>query len=560
VVVVVTLGPYRRDRVRGHTSGVSRRFSLAGQFLLFQLAIVLVVVLAVSVASMVQSDLSFTRAEGRRMLAVAETVADTPAVVAGLSDASLSGGIPGAAENVRSQSGTSYVIITGPEGRILWSPYPEDVHDPLARLRRQEGPSWVGEAAHNGDEVVEARVPVLSDGDRGVAVGETVGFAVVGQEAPSLLARLEQAAPALLIYVGIAGVLGVFGSLLLSRRVKRQTLGLEPDEITRLVEHREAMLHGLKEAVVGSDRAGVVTLLNDEACRLLGLSDDAVGRRLDELPLPPVLAEVLGGTSPGRERVVPAAGRVLVLNRMPLEIRGREAGWVTTLRDRTDLVDLQRELDASRGVTDALRAQAHEFTNRLHTIAGLVELQEYDEVVRFVELASRSHHDLVSDVADRIEDPAVAALLIAKASRAGELSVGFTLSPESRLPRVDDALSADLVTVVGNLVDNALDALGQSGGEVRVAVQVDEETDAVLVRVSDTGPGVDPEIAQRVFVQGFSTKADDGSEPHGWGLALTRLVCERRGGDVAVSNDGGAVFEARLPRAALDHATAEGRT
>jgi sensor histidine kinase regulating citrate/malate metabolism len=238
---------------------------------------------------------------------------------------------------------------------------------------------------------------------------------------------------------------------------------------------------------------------------------------------------------------------VLVLNRMPLEIRGRSVGWVTTLRDRTDLVDVQRELDVSRGMTDALRAQAHEFSNRLHTIAGLVELEEYDEVVRFVELASRSHRDLVGDVAARIEDPAVAALLVAKASRAGELSVDFTLTEDSALLRVDDALSADLVTVVGNLVDNALDAVAHRGGEVAVTVRAD--AGAVLVRVRDTGPGVDPEVAGRLFVQGFSTKANDSPEPHGWGLALTRLVCERRGGDVAVSNDGGAVFEARLPLA-----------
>jgi two-component system, CitB family, sensor kinase len=111
--------------------------------------------------------------------------------------------------------------------------------------------------------------------------------------------------------------------------------------------------------------------------------------------------------------------------------------------------------------------------------------------------------------------------------------------------------------VVGNLVDNALDALTRSGGRVTVAIREASHGGAVLVRVEDTGPGVHPEIAQRVFVQGFSTKADEEAEPHGWGLALTRLVCERRGGDVAVSNDGGAVFEARLPRSLPDRASVE---
>jgi len=523
--------------------------SLAGQFLLFQLGIVLVVVLAVAAFSLVQSDLTFTRAEARRMLAVAETVADTPTIVAGLSDPSASGGIPGSAEHARVQADTSYVIVTDMDGTILYSPYPQDRPGRLDRLQPRPR-QWVGQAQHHGAEVVEARVPVFSDADL-----RPVGFVVVGRETPSVLARLQDAAPALLTYLGIAGLLGVFGSLLLARRVTRQTLGLEPDEITRLVEHREAMLHGLKEAVVGVDGHGVVTLLNDEACRLLGIGVDGVGRRLDDLALPPVLAEVLGGDSTGHERVVPSGGRVLVLNRMPLRIRGRPAGWVTTLRDRTDLVDLQRELDVSRGLTDALRAQAHEFTNRLHTIAGLVELQEYDEVVRFVELASRQHRQLVSEVAQRIEDPAVAALLVAKASRAGELSVGFTLSPDSTLGRVDEALSADLVTVLGNLVDNALDAVARCGGQVTVTVreEADGAAGAVLVRVRDTGPGVDPDMAARVFVQGFSTKANDHPEPHGWGLALTRLACERRGGGVAVSNDGGAVFEARLPVGSRHH-------
>jgi two-component system CitB family sensor kinase len=285
--------------------------------------------------------------------------------------------------------------------------------------------------------------------------------------------------------------------------------------------------------------------LNDEACRLLGVGEGAVGHLVHDLPVEPVLAEVLAGRTTGRERVMASGGRVLVLNRMPLQIRGRPVGWVTTLRDRTDLVDLQRELNVSRGMTDALRAQAHEFSNRLHTIAGLVELREYDEVIRFVELASRSHRDLVTDVTARIEDPAVAALLVAKASRAGELSAELRLTADSHLPRVPDDVSADLTTVVGNLVDNALDAVASTGGQVRVTVRAEEA--AVVVRVCDTGPGVPADMLDRVFVQGFSTKPEDPSEPHGLGLALTRLVCERRGGGVSVHNDRGAVFEARLP-------------
>ncbi len=526
---------------------MSRR-SLAGQLLALQLALVAVVVLVVGGVFLAQSDVSFRAVEGRRLLAAAETTAAQSLLRRGLStgDGQTVSGVAG---RVADLSGASYVVVADAEGRVVASTRdPGLVGRPLpfGGTVLRDGRRWDGVASVDGVRSVAAAVPVLSE-ERG-RVGRVLGVVVAGRAYPGLGERLRQAAPTLLTYLGLAGAFGVVGSLLVARRVKRQTLGLEPREIRGLVEHREAMLSGIKEGVLALDEQERITLVNEEASRLLQLPPDVVGRTPAALALEPTLRDVLAGRRTGRDVALLVGERVLTLNRMPVVVRGRTVGSVTTMRDLTDLAALQRELGATRLATDALRAQAHEFANRLHTISGLIELGEHDEVQRYVRRLGRVTQRLTAQVTDRIADPALAALLIAKASQAAERGVELRLSDRSGLEPVDEQTSEDLTTVVGNLVDNALDAVTATGpaadGSARsVDVEVREESGAVVVTVRDDGPGVAPEHADQLFERGFTTKAGT----RGFGLALTRSICLRRGGDVEVTNDGGAVFAARLP-------------
>ncbi|MFG1607539.1 ATP-binding protein [Actinoplanes sp. NPDC049265] len=510
-----------------------QRLSLAGQLLFLQLTIVLLVVVAVAAVSIAEADAAFRRVEGERLRSVGENTAINSTVRLGLRDDGLQREVlETVAETARAVSGASYVAITDSSGVVVTGP---DAGQP-ARMGASTGlagRSWVG-VLDEPKELV-AHVPVLDEKD-----GHFIGMIVVGRAYPTLVGQLGSAVPNLLIYLILGAAVGVGGSLLLARRVKRQTLGMEPREISGLVEHREAMLHGIKEGVIGTDSAHRVTLVNDEALRLLGLRSDPVGRELAELGLDEALVDVLTGRSAGLDQVVLSDDRVVVLNRRPVVMRGRDVGSVTTLRDRTELTALRRELDVSRHTTDTLRAQAHEFVNRLHTIAGLVELGEHEEVVRYITRTSELHESLDREVTRAIRDPALAALLIAKASLAAEQNVTLTIGPETDLPPVDERLSADLVTVVGNLVDNAFDAVG-AGGEITATVRTDG--DDVVVTVRDTGPGVAPDLTERVFQQGYSTKGEEDGH-HGLGLAMIRLICVHRGGRVSVS---GSTFTARLP-------------
>jgi two-component system, CitB family, sensor kinase len=521
--------------------GVLARMTLARQSLLLQLVTIVAVLISVGAVALAQVNTGFQRTESQRMLNVAETVASMDTVRSGLADTARSGMLQPEAEAARMVSGADFVVITLPDHSIAAGPDPADFGErsPLVRDDGSSPRTWVGLAGlgDGGGSAVAAQVPVMS-GDGGV-----LGYVTVGRDYPGLGERLVMAAPTLLVYLGIATVLGVAGSLLLARRVKRQSLGLEPAEIARLVEHREAMLHGIREGVIGVDAEGRVTLVNDTARALLHLPPDGVGRRLEEMEVEPGIVEVLLRSGEGREQVVLIHDRLVTLNRRPLVTSSGPPGSVTTMRDRTELKALQRELDLTRTATEALRAQAHVFGNRLHVIAGLLELDEHAEVRRYVSRISGAYARLSGDVVSRVGDPSLAALLIAKASLAGEQGARLEVEPSDGLDSLEDAMAADLVTVVGNLVDNALEAVREAEDpSVEVALYTDERE--VVVEVRDSGPGVPAHLAAEVFRRGFTTKSGGDEAGRGLGLAITQLVCARRGGTVSVD---GSMFTARLP-------------
>jgi len=531
---------------------VSRRLSLAGQLLALQVVIVCVVLVGVAAVTVAQSTKRAADFESRRAQSVAESFAAGRALRATLDEEGLRPSassvrfVRTTAEITRSNSGSQSVVVGTADGTVLASADPTELGGrfDMGESRVLDGVGWTGVRDRPSGPVAVAMAPILS------ATGRTVGFVAVRRPQPSVVDGLREAAPNLLTYLGVASLIGIAGSLLVARRVKRQTLGLEPPEIAGLVEHRDAMLHGIREGVVGLDTRGRVTLVNDEAVRLLGIPGDAIGRTLEDLGVGEEVRDALLSGEVERDRAVGSNGRVLVVNRLPLTSRGRSIGSVTTLRDRTELLELRRELVLTQHVTDTLRAQAHEFDNRLHTIAGLIELGEADEAVRFVHRLTSSRSEFSAAVAGAVRDPSVAALLIAKASQAAEVGVDLRIAPDSSLPTLAPELSGDVTTVVGNLVDNALDAAAsapQRWVEVSLGL-VDGEVEVV---VRDSGPGVPAGMERDVFRRGVSTKdASSGtpmSEERGIGLSLVHLLCTRRGGEVTASSVGGSTFTARLP-------------
>ena len=531
-----------------------RRRTLAGQLLFLQLAIITVVLVGVGAVSLAQSEATFNRVEGRRVSALAEQVAANPLVRDNLMVPEQRTGLATLALQTVVQSRVTAVTIADADEqvRVSTDPSREDQPLPLGDPDVGAGASWSGPLTLDGDRQLVSQVPVLSIAPG--HVGDHLGTVMIAEDFPSVWERLRGASSYLLTYLGIALALGVAGSWLLARRIKRQTLGLEPHEITGLAEHREALLYGIAEGVVALDPHERVTLVNDVARRLLDLPEHAAGMSLRDLRVEGRLLDVLTGTGSTeaddgapRDDVVIRRGRVLVMNRMRVERDGRHLGTVTTLRDRTALANLEREIGSFRSTTQLLRAQTHEFANQLHTISGLIQLGDYDEVVRYVDAVTERRQSLDLLVNGRVRDPAVAALLMAKASIASERRVELRVSDDTSLDRLEPEDSVDVATVVGNLVDNAIDAVTGTTAGQWVSVAIRQDTASVEVSVSDSGPGVPPEVAQEVFAHGFTTKAATAGE-RGIGLALTRLVCQSRGGEVRLAStpEGGASFVAEL--------------
>ncbi|MFD6331030.1 ATP-binding protein [Streptomyces niveus] len=487
----------------------------------------------------------------RRALAIAETTASEPVARSLLaSRPSVDGPVQAEAERIRHATGAEYVVIMDRRG-VRWS------HTDTGEIGKvvSTDPS----EAIAGKDVMEIDSGTLGRSARGKvplrdASGKIIGAVSVGIAYDSVRERLLATIPGLLAYAGGALAVGALAAYLISRRLQRQTHDLAFSDISALLVEREAMLHSLREGVIALDGTGRIRLMNDEAQRLLGLGPEATGQPLDVVLGPGRTTDVLAGRVAGEDLLAVSGGRVLVANRMPTD----DGGAVATLRDRTELEQLGRELDATRGLIDALRAQDHEHANRMHTLMGLLELEMHEEAVEFVTEVVGVHRATAEQVTERIHDPLPAALLVGKATVAAERGVSLRISPATLLPdRLVDPQG--LVTVLGNLVDNALDAAAGSE-DPRIEVEVRAEGRTVVLRISDSGPGVPPEQRELVFTEGWTTKELPAHGRRGLGLALVRRLAERQGGSARVgeSADGGAEFTVVLPEALTEEADADG--
>ncbi|AQS67147.1 sensor histidine kinase [Streptomyces pactum] len=528
--------PARRLRL-----GLPRR--VFSQVLLMQLAIAAgVAVLATGLFLAPLGDQLDDQAM-RRALAIAQTTAQQPQVVRDLRTTrpAPDGPVQRETERIRKATKAEYVVVMDRQG-VRWSHTdPERIGEVVSTDPGQ---------ALAGHEVMEIDDGTLGRSARGKVPlrdsdGDIVGAVSVGIAYDSVRARLIHAIPGLFAYAGGALAVGALAAWLISRRVQRQTRDLAFSDIAGLLAEREAMLHGIREGVVALDRGGRVRLLNDEAQRLLGIGGEAVGCSPEEALGQGRTADVLAGRVTGTDLLTVRGQRVLVANRMPTD----DGGAVATLRDRTELEQLGRELDSTQGLIDALRAQDHEHANRMHTLLGLLELEMYDDAVEFVGEVVGDHRVTAEQITERIQDPRLAALLVGKATVAAERGVVLCVSDRTRLPdRLVDP--SGVVTVVGNLVDNALDAVAGTP-HARVEVELRAQGRSATLRVRDTGPGIPAERRELVFTAGWSTKEPPAHRRRGIGLSLVRRLAERQGGSATVceARGGGAEFVVVLPEA-----------
>ncbi|MDH6548606.1 two-component system CitB family sensor kinase [Streptomyces sp. SAI-041] len=546
----------------GHTDGmripVPRPRSLAAQLFAMQAVLIAVVVAGYALFTYVSDRGQAEDAARSQARAVARAVADSPSVREAIGTPEPTVALQPYALRVMADTEVDFVTIMSPQG-IRWT-HPDE---------KQIGRHFLGNTgrALRGETFTETYKGTLGYSVRAVtpvkdADGHVIGLVSAGIQVERISKRVQGQLTALLAVAGGALALGAVGTYVVNARLRRHTHGMNATELSRMHDYHQAALHAVREGLLMLDGQYRVALINDGGRELLGVSaqDGVIGRSVADLGLPAPLTGALLSSEPRVDEVHLTSTRVLVVNTSPVS-GGEQRGTVVTLRDVTELQSLMGELDSERGFTQALRSQAHEAANRLHTVVSLIELGRAEQAVDFATAELELAQALTDQVVAAVGEPVLAALLLGKTAQANERGVELVVSEDSRL---DDGLlpeslpARDLVTILGNLIDNAVDA---AQGSVRARVTVTAYTAdgtgsagtggrGLVLRVADTGAGVDPDHVETVFQRGFSTKPA-GPGGRGLGLALVRQTVNRCKGTltVAEAEGGGAEFEVRLPLA-----------
>ena len=524
--------------------------SLARRLFILQLALIVALCLAFSFVIYTRSVTASYEATSERVLAIAETIARTPFVAEAAQTPDPTARLQPYASNLLDTTDVDFITImdrdrtrfTHPDPAQLGEPYIGSIDTALT------GTSQVEQYTGTLGPSVRAIVPVF-DGSTVVAM------VAVGVTLETLSVAQAASLPQIAVIASLAILAGGLGSWWLSRYLRRATLGYGPEHLKRLFAFYNSALHSLREGLVLVDGGGRIVLYNDVAATLLGLPAASGGQPvpLDEVELPDSVRTLLASGCDAVDEVHLTRDRVLVLNQSkadhPDDGRSPDSaveGAVATIRDHTDIQELTGELETMRTLSEALRAQTHEHANRMHTLASLIERGRDSEALAFAVQDRQDSQRLTDSFVGSLDEPFITALMIGKAAQAHERGIELTLTASGRVP--PGSLDArDLVTVAGNLLDNAFDAATGSD-ERRVWADFTAADGELIMTIADSGHGFDDEAVESIFHLGVTEKS--GSEDRlgrGYGLVLVRQAVARLGGDLRVESDGGAIFTVTLP-------------
>ncbi len=481
-----------------------------------------------------------------KALAVARTLANSPEIRQGLMKKPEESGIQAIAQAVNKSNDFLFIVVTDmqsiryshPEAQRIGQPFKGD--DILLALQGKENV-----AINRGFLAQALRVftPIYDEHHR------QIGVVSIGLELSRVTEQINNSRGSIFWSILFGVLVGLLGTWVLVKVLKRILFGLEPYEISNLFEQRQAMLHSIKEGVIAVDECGEVTLINQAAQDLLDYhksQDDAQLSTLSHAWSKVVdFSQVLHDGTPRRDEEIMVKDRLLLINTVPVLSNGKIIGAISTFRDKTEVRKLMQRLDGMVNYADALRERSHEFMNKLHVILGLLHLKSYKQLENYILKTANSYQEEIGSLLGKIKSPVIAGFLLSKINRTSDLGHSLVISNESQLPEnSNEDQVAVLITVLGNLIENALEALGQEpGGEISVSLHYRHGW--LHCEVNDDGPGIAPEHIEHIFEKGVSSK---GTE-RGVGLALVKQQVENVGGNISVESEPGIFtqFFVQLP-------------
>lgn len=497
-----------------------------------------------------QHMLSVTLKEqiGLRALGVAEAVASSPTVKNAFKEAEPSKMIQPYAEEVRRKTGAEFVVVGNTEGIRYSHPIPERI-----------GKKMVGgdnDAALSGKAVVSEAVGSLGPSIRGKAPifdddGNVIGLVSVGFLIEDIHAITWPYQWRVLMTGIVALTLGAIGSIAIARGVKKAIHGLEPKQIGLLYQEKQAILEAIREGIVAINADGMITMVNPTAMSILNVPEkEMIGKHIFDIVPNSKLLEIIKTGKAEYDDEMLVGEQIVITNRIPIvDKSGVVIGAVSTFRNKSELYQLTQELAQVKSYAEALRAQTHEFSNKLYLISGLIQLEQYDEALELITKESNVQQNFIRFIMTEIPDPIIGGLLIGKFNRANELKITFDIHRESSFKDVPKKINRDsLVTIIGNVIDNAMESVLQNHQkERRVTVFLTDLGEDLIIEVEDTGPGIPKEICEKIFDRGFSTKAATG---RGYGLDLVKKALGTLNGYLTFDTfpEGGTIFTIVIPK------------
>ena len=513
--------------------------------LMFLLLGALVIITWLMVSMLVSSILE--EYIGRNALNVSKTVSLTTVVHEGLKNKN-STQIQLYAESVRKATGARFVVVGDHEGRRYSHPVPERIgklmvggDNPRALER---GEAYVSKAVGTLGPSMRGKVPIFANS------GKVIGVVSVGYLQETVESVTEGYLQRVLLWVFGLFLFGGIGTWLIARNVKQSIFGLEPVEIARLFRERNAILDSIREGVVAINDKGQVTMLDHEAAKILKIPPESgIGTSIESILPQTRMLEVLKSGEEQFDQEMIIGGIEVIVNRVPIWQNGRVAGVVSSFRRKDEIDRMAQELTQIQEYSEVLRTQTHEYSNKLHTLAGLIQLGSHQEALDLIGRETSGYQELLGTLAETVPEPLLSAIILGKYNRAQELRINFQLDPESRMIDIPKKINREkIVTILGNLLENALEAAQENtSGKRTVQLSMTDFGNDLIFEVEDSGPGIEDESVDLSLQHGFTTKSGTG---RGIGLSLVHENLKYLGGHLTVvrSSLGGMRFTIYIPK------------
>ncbi|MFP7296289.1 ATP-binding protein [Neobacillus niacini] len=484
--------------------------------------------------------------KGRLALELSKTISLMPTIIDAFQTSHPPKMIQPIAEKIRKETGAEFVVIGNTDGIRYSHPLNTKIGQKMTggdneRALVQEE-YYISKAEGTLGPSIRGKSPIFNH------QGEVIGIVSVGYLLEDVNQQILNNLKRVLIVSFFALLISLLGSMLLGRNIRRDTMGLEPYEIASLYKQKNAVLHAVKEGILAIDSDGYITMMNQQAKRLLQLQGSVRNMKVDGLFPSNYLFEVLRTGNSQSDREMVWNDKTIIVNSTPIIDENGIKGVVASFRDKTEIEQMLNTISEVKRYSEDLRAQTHEFTNKLYVLLGLLQLGEHNEAIKMIQSETQTLQFQNSVVFNQIKDPKVQAILLGKLGKASEKKIQFEVISDSYLDSLPPHIKlSNLIVILGNLIDNAFEAVYECETPTVRFFVTDIGRD-IIFEISDNGKGISDEDFPLLFERGYTSKT--GTEPRGFGLSNAEEAVLELNGIIEVqsSKENGSVFTVYLPK------------